>query len=126
MVKFRITFCLVWLLITAGCSALSKDVHICEIKDSRHVGPCAQVADDAYRYALLSVNSYETDENTPFILPDNIREVRHADSQVSKPGPKYADSNVYDNGSFQAKVFEIKAGDDAGGTEITFAKKMRI
>ncbi len=114
VVKFRLGLSLAILLILSGCGL--KSVHVCEIENGRHIGPCEQIVDDAYLYALLSVNAYEKEENTPFILPERIREVRHADSQVSQPGSRYADSNVYSNGSFQAKVFEIRAAgqvDDA-------------
>lgn len=110
MVKYRLGLCLATLLIISGCSL--KAVHYCEMEDNRHIGPCEQVVNEAYRYALLSVNSYETEENTPFVLPEYVHEVRHADSQLSNPGHQYANSKVYNNGSFQAKVFEI--GADAG------------
>lgn len=106
-VNYRIPLCWVVLLVLASCS--TKAVHICEINDNQHIGPCAQIANEAYIYALLSVNSYEMAENTPFILPENIREVRHADSKVSSPDPRYVDNQVYSNGSFQAKVFEIRS-----------------
>lgn len=76
--------------------------------------------DEAYRYALLSVNSYETEENTPFVLPEYDREVRYEDSRLSKPSQQYVDSNVYDNGSFQAKVFEIQADDNAEHPDAPF------
>ncbi|MDJ0854044.1 MAG: hypothetical protein QNI88_02435 [Desulfobacterales bacterium] len=111
----RIKFCLVILLTLCSCS--TKNVHICEIENGRHVGPCEQVVDKAYRYALLSVNSYETEENTPFALPAYVREVRHEDSQVSQPSREFIDSKVYSNGSFQAKVFEVRADDDEDGTD---------
>ena len=81
------------------------------------MGPCEQVVDKAYRYALLSVNSYETEENTPITLPAYVREVRHEDSQISQPNQQHIDSNVYSNGSFQAKVFEVRAADDEEGTD---------
>ena len=92
-------------------------MHICKIENNRHVGPCEQIADQAYRYALLSVNSYETKENTPFRLPEYVREVRHEDSQLSKPSQPYVNSKVYSNGSFQAKVFEVRADDDEDDTD---------
>lgn len=111
--KLRINLCLVVLLTLYSCT--TNSVVICEIENNRHVGVCAQIANEAYIYALLSVNSYEVAENTPFILPGNIREVRHADSKISAPGPKYVDSKVYDNGSFQAKVFEIRSGNPGDG-----------
>lgn len=66
-----------------------------------------QIVKESFVYALLSVNAYETQENTPFVLPACIKEVRHEDSRLSDPSPKYVHSNVYDKGSFQAKIFEI-------------------
>ena len=114
----RIKHCLIILLTLCACG--TKDVHVCEIENSRHVGECAQIANEAYLYALLSVNSYEKEENSPFILPENIREVRHADSEVSKPSPNYVDSKVYDNGSFQAKVFEIRSSSAEDGSDAPF------
>ncbi len=104
------------ILLLTLCSCTTKSVVICQIENDRHVGVCEPIVNDAYIYAILSVNSYETAENTPFILPEHIREVRHADSEVADPGPKYVDSKVYDNGSFQAKVFQIRSGDPEDGT----------
>ncbi len=118
MLKYRLGLCLAILLIISGCS--TKAVHYCEIEDNRHIGPCEQIVNKAYRYALLSVNSYEKEENTPFVLPEYVREVRHADSQVSNPSPQYTDSNVYANGSFQAKVFEVGTEGDEAGTDMPF------
>lgn len=112
VVKNRINLCFISMLIVSGCSM--KNTRICESENNKHVDGCEQIVNEAYIYALLSVNSYEVEENTPVILPENIREVRHEDSHVSKPAPKYVDSNVYDNGSFQAKVFEIKADGNDG------------
>ena len=108
-VKYGLILVLAVVIVICGCSA--KTVRHCEKKENNHVGVCRQIVDDSYLYALLSVNSYEDEENTPFILPENIREVRHADSQISKPSEKYIHTKVYDNGSFQAKVFEIACGD---------------
>ena len=116
--KYRLGLCLAIMLILSGCSA--KAVHICKIEDGRHIGPCEQIVNEAYRYALLSVNSYENEENTPFVLPEYVREVRHEDSQLSKPSPQYANSKVYNNGSFQAKVFEIGADDGEARADTPF------
>ncbi len=111
----RISLCLIVLFIL--CSCAMKSVVVCEVENDRHVGVCEPIVNQAYLYALLSVNSYETAENTPVVLPEKIREVRHADSEVSDPSPEYVDSKVYDNGSFQAKVFEIWSGAPEDGAD---------
>ena len=110
----RISLC--WVVLLTLCSCMTKSVVVCEVENNRHTGVCEPIVNEAYIYAILSVNSYETDENTPFVLPERIREVRHADSQVSDPGPRYVDSKVYANGSFQAKLFEIRSGGPENGT----------
>ena len=55
MVTYRLGLCLAILLIISGCSI--KAVHYCEMEGNRHIGPCVQIINEAYRYALLSVNS---------------------------------------------------------------------
>jgi len=67
---------------------------------------CQKIISDSYLYAMLSANAYETNDKIP--LPS-------AKSQVNKPSKKYEDTNIYDNGSFQARVYEITnpmSGDD--------------
>ena len=108
---------LLLIIMVTLCSCTMKSVVVCETENNQLEGVCAPVVNQAYLYALLSVNSYETAENTPVVLPERIEEVRHADSKLSDPSPNYVDSNVYDNGSFQAKVFEIRSASPENGAD---------
>ena len=76
----------------------------------------SRVANDAYLYSMLAANAYKLSDNKPFILPPNIQTIKYEDSQVNKPSRKYTNSKVYDNGSFQAKVFLITPNVDINQT----------
>ncbi len=105
------------LLATVSCSQKAtidlSENQVGYITDRRY-----RIVKDAFLYALLSVNAYEAEENSPFRLPEYIKEIRHNDSQVSDPGRKYVDSKVYDNGTFQAKIFEIIPEPASSGTTL--------
>ncbi len=103
--KLRLGLLVGIMLAIVSCS--QKEVINFGENNTQNLDKRYQVVKESFLYALLSVNAYETEENSPFVLPEYIREVRHADSRLSEPSPEYVNSNVYDNGSFQAKVFEI-------------------
>lgn len=86
-----------------GCTSTP---YLTNCDSGMNIEECNNIVDEVYLYSLLSVNSYETPKNTPFYLP-SITEVRFEDSAVLSPSFKYIHSKVYDNGSFQAKVYEI-------------------
>ena len=95
------------LIVLTGGYAFAGHPEAPAINQNPHPENNEQIAKEAFIYALLSVNAYETLDNTPFVLPACIKEVRHEDSRLSDPSPKYVHSNVYDKGSFQAKIFEL-------------------
>lgn len=101
-------FSLLLLLTVSGCSIFNNKT-LCVDQSVDNYQDCRSIIKEAYLYSLFSANAYETATNTPFILPENIVEVRLDDSNINELSPEYTNSKVYDKGSFQAKVYEINA-----------------
>lgn len=101
---------ILFLVVSCRSSQNYQYTSVCEYKSQQETN---KIANETYLYALMSANSYNKQERTPWILPKNIKEIKNTELALSsckiREKKDELGTGVFNLGKgAQAKVFEVK------------------